>query len=291
METIINFNKAIDLKKLNQKGLHPAILFVDDEQNVLRALKRLFIEEDYQLFFAESAQNGLDILEQNPIHLVVADYRMPDLNGVQFLKEVCRLYPQTVRMVLSGFADTKSIVEAINEGEIYKFIPKPWDNDQLKQIIQNAIEHYSLFEENYRLNTIIRQQNKELRKLNEELEENVIIRTQDLLHQNIKNSLSQQALRCLPAPVIAFDNQGTVTLVNDQALALVEKPLLKAKAADFLYAGILQIIQQILAGQKTREEYKGLLFPNCEGKAIAARLSTIDPRDGAILLLLPEREE
>ncbi len=286
-----NIKNINDFKDLNQEGFRPSILFVDDEQNVLRSLKRLFIEEEYQLFLADSAKKGLAILEQNPVHLVIADYRMPDMNGVRFLKEVCRLYPQTVRMVLSGFADTKSIVEAINEGEIYKFIPKPWDNEPLKQTIQNAIEHYCLFEENRRLTTIIRKQNKELRQLNEELEENVITRTEDLLSQNKINSLSQLALNCLPAPVIAFDSRGTVTLANDRVCELVGKPLLKVKACDFLPEGLLLVIQQILDGQNKQKEYNGALFHNFTGKAVAVRFSTIDPKDGAILLLLPEGRE
>ncbi len=141
MEPEFNIQNINGFKNLNQEGFRPSILFVDDEQNVLRSLKRLFIEEEYQLFLADCAQKGLAILEKTPVHLIIADYRMPNVNGVQFLKEVCRLYPHTVRMVLSGFADTKSIVEAINEGEIYKFIPKPWDNESLKQTIKNAIEH------------------------------------------------------------------------------------------------------------------------------------------------------
>ncbi len=157
--------------------------------------------------------------------------------------------------------------------------------------VKIGVEHYCLFEENRKLTTIIRKQNKELRQLNEELEENVITCTEDLLSQNKINSLSQQALRYLPAPVIVFDSQGTVTLANDRARELVGKPLLKGSAGDFFPEPILLIIQQILEGHNKQKEYNGALFHNLTGKALAVKFSTIDPRDGAILLLLPEGRE
>ena len=106
------------------------ILCVDDEPNVLRALERMFLDEEYEILTAPSALEGLQALERiQPVQIVVSDYRMPAMNGVDFLREVCRRWPDTVRIVLSGYADTAAVVAAINDGEIYKFIPKPWNDD------------------------------------------------------------------------------------------------------------------------------------------------------------------
>src|SRR6266536_904479 len=103
------------------------ILFVDDEKNVLRSLERTFLDEDYEILTATTGAEGLAVLQNNsPVQVVISDYRMPEMNGVDFLRKVCNQWPETVRIVPSGYADTASIVSAINEGQIYKFIPKPW---------------------------------------------------------------------------------------------------------------------------------------------------------------------
>jgi len=145
------------------------ILCVDDEQNVLNSLKRLFFDSDYTIFSATSGQEGLKVLEQENVQVVISDYRMPNMNGVEFLKEVCKHWSQTVRIVLSGYADTTSVVEAINEGQIYKFVPKPWNDDELKVTIANAVERYFLVKKNTELNNELREKNEELTRLNKQL--------------------------------------------------------------------------------------------------------------------------
>lgn len=128
------------------------ILCVDDEPNVLKALNRLFMDEDYEIFSAASGEEGLALLaEQWDIQVVISDYRMPGMNGVDFLKAVHDGWPDTIRIVLSGYADTASVVAAINEGQIYKFIGKPWNDDELKATISQAIESYGLERKNQAL--------------------------------------------------------------------------------------------------------------------------------------------
>jgi len=125
------------------------ILCVDDEPNVLNALKRLFLDEPYTILTAASGQEGLEIIEKENVQIIISDYRMPGMNGVDFLKEARKKWPDTVRIVLSGYADTAAIVSAINEGQIYKFVPKPWNDEELKVTISNAIERYHLFKKNH----------------------------------------------------------------------------------------------------------------------------------------------
>ena len=147
------------------------ILLVDDEVNVLRALERTFLDEEYELLTASSGSEGLSILRDvSPVQVVVSDYRMPQMNGVDFLREVRRRWPDTVRIVLSGYADTAVVISAINEGEIYKFIAKPWNDDELRIAIINALERYSLNKKNIELTEALSAEIEELKQANANLE-------------------------------------------------------------------------------------------------------------------------
>jgi len=147
------------------------ILLVDDEVNVLRALERTFLDEEYELLTASSGSEGLSILRDvSPVQVVVSDYRMPQMNGVDFLREVRRRWPDTVRIVLSGYADTAVVISAINEGEIYKFIAKPWNDDELRIAIINALERYSLNKKNIELTEALSAKIEELKHANAALE-------------------------------------------------------------------------------------------------------------------------
>ena len=128
------------------------ILCVDDEKNVLKSLRRLFMDHDYEILTARSGKEGLEILEeQRDIQLIISDYRMPEMDGVEFLRRAYEYSPETIRIVLSGYADTASVVAAINEGQIYKFIPKPWNDDELKLTIEKALEVFFLKRKNEHL--------------------------------------------------------------------------------------------------------------------------------------------
>ncbi len=158
------------------------ILCVDDEAGVLKAVKRVFENEPYEVLTAASGKEGLKVLEEAmPVHVVIADYRMPQMDGVEFLRRVYHSWPDTVRMVLSGFADTSTVIAAINEGQIYKFIIKPWNNDELRITVANAIERYVLVQERNRaekalkdyledLEVIVAERTRELREAKERLE-------------------------------------------------------------------------------------------------------------------------
>jgi len=121
------------------------ILCVDDEPNILKSLKRVFHASDYDLITARSGPEGLEMLEKmSPFQVVVSDYRMPRMNGVEFLAQVRERWPDTVRIILSGNADVPGLVAAINEGMVYRFVLKPWNNDDLRVTLANAVERYDL---------------------------------------------------------------------------------------------------------------------------------------------------
>jgi len=165
----------------------PAVLlFVDDEANVLKALRRLFHSESYEIHLAPGGTEGLNILRQHAVDLIISDMRMPEMSGAEFLAQAFELWPETVRILLTGYADLQSTIDAVNKGRIFSYCNKPWNDEELKLLVRNALEQKRLKEESERLSTIIRLQNDELKTLNEHLEERVEQRTAQL-----RNTLKQ----------------------------------------------------------------------------------------------------
>lgn len=121
---------------INQRS----ILFVDDEQNVLKSLRRLMHDEPWDMFFADSGDRGLEILGQEKVDLVISDVRMPGMDGIEFLKRVKQLYPHVVRIFLSGYADHEAVVQALSEGSAQQLLPKPWKDEELKEVIKKALK-------------------------------------------------------------------------------------------------------------------------------------------------------
>ncbi len=120
------------------------LLLVDDEASLLGALKRELHGLDYVLLTAACGEEALRVLEESEVQVILSDYRMPGMSGVEFLTVARRLYPDTVRMVLSGYADIAAITDAVNLGYIYKFINKPWDSEQLREVVHDAFAHHDL---------------------------------------------------------------------------------------------------------------------------------------------------
>ena len=161
--------------------LAPAtLLFVDDEPGILSSLRRLFRPHGYRILVAESGALGLAELEKTPVDLVISDMRMPEMDGATFLKAVRQRWPDTVRILLTGYADVTSTVAAINEGEIYRYVSKPWDDTEIVNTVREALERYRLKQENLRLTALTQSQNEELKGLNASLEQKVAERTAEL---------------------------------------------------------------------------------------------------------------
>lgn len=136
-----------------------AILLVDDEQYILSSLKRVLKTEEREVFTAESAQAAWDILKANEgIEVVISDNRMPDTLGLDFLTKVKRLYPDTIRILMTGYPDLKSAMDAINKASIWRYILKPVEVDDLKMLVQQAFDYYRILKENRLLLQIARQQ-------------------------------------------------------------------------------------------------------------------------------------
>ena len=127
------------------------LLLVDDEENILCALKRLLRRQGYHILTANSGRMGLEVLKENSVGVIVSDQRMPEMTGSEFLHQVKEVYPDTVRIILSGQTDLESVTNSINEADIYKFLTKPWDSELICKNIEEAFRIYELNAESQRL--------------------------------------------------------------------------------------------------------------------------------------------
>lgn len=156
------------------------ILLVDDEENILRSLGRVLRNEPYTLVTASHGEQALGMLETMPIDLVISDARMPGMDGATLLAEVQQRWPDCLRILLTGYADVSTTIRAINDGQIYRYISKPWNDDELCQIIRQALAHRFAEQERQRLERLTVTQNEQLQALNADLENRVKARTAEV---------------------------------------------------------------------------------------------------------------
>mgnify|MGYP000319757420 CR=1 FL=1 len=208
------------------------LLLVDDEPNVLAALRRLLRGEPYDLLAAESGEEGLRLLEQHPVQLVIADERMPGMSGTTFLREVRRRWPGTIRIILSGYSAVKTILAAVNDGAVYKYLTKPWNDDELKISIRRALEQYALEAENRRMAREIAEQNARLKQLNAQLMELNSQLAQHASDATIGLDFVQELLDSVDAGIVTIDTGGLVIGANCRAQELLGVGSLVGLSAD-----------------------------------------------------------
>ncbi|MEO8887542.1 MAG: response regulator [Mucilaginibacter sp.] len=140
------------------------VLYVDDEINNLNSFKAAF-RRYFEIYTASSAKEGRKILDSYEIGVIITDQRMPGMTGIEFLESILSIYPDTIRILLTGFSDINAVMDAINRGQVYKYLVKPWQNDELKMYIENALEIYNLRKENKELARKLQLANLELERL------------------------------------------------------------------------------------------------------------------------------
>lgn len=154
------------------------VLCVDDEENILKSIRRLLAEEDIETLTATSGEQGLEILQSiDGIGVIVSDQRMPGLCGTEFLQQAREIAPDVPRIMLTGYADITATIDAINKGGSYRYISKPWNDEELIRTIQDAIGHYRIILENRKLSELVRKQNEELQEWNANLKSRVLEQT------------------------------------------------------------------------------------------------------------------
>src|SRR3954463_13603042 len=142
------------------------VLVVDDEIDVVASVKDL-LRLDYKVLGATRAADGLAMLEREPVHVVMTDQRMPETTGVELLAKVRDTHPDAMRLLFTGYADIRAVVDAINRGSVYRYITKPWDPDDLMATIREACDRYDLLAERKELLQQLQQQNAELKRADE----------------------------------------------------------------------------------------------------------------------------
>ena len=164
----------------NDESLRPTLLCVDDERNILSSLRRVFRKSGYHVEVAEGGRAGLEILAKTPANVVISDMRMPEMDGAKFLTEVANRWPDSIRILLTGYSDMESTISAVNQAGIYRYINKPWNEDDLRLTVAQGLEQQGLKREQRRLQRLTNEQNEQLKALNDSLEEKVEARTADL---------------------------------------------------------------------------------------------------------------
>ena len=186
------------------------ILIVDDQREILNSLQRL-LKYDFKIFVAQSGEAGLRLIHEHPFAVVVSDQRMPGMDGVTFLKEVKSLQPEAVRILLTAYADIEATISAINEAQVFQYIAKPFEPEEFKQILNNALNHFRLIQENKRLQQELSEANKRL------LNENILLK-QQVEHQLELGEFigsSPEILRILKLVKKVMNTPTTVLLLGE----------------------------------------------------------------------------
>jgi diguanylate cyclase (GGDEF)-like protein/PAS domain S-box-containing protein len=193
------------------------LLLVDDEPNIVASLKRLFRRDGYIILTANSGSQGLDVLSKHKVDVIISDQRMPGMTGVEFLRAAKANYADTIRIVLSGYTELQSVTDAINEGAVYRFLTKPWEDEPLREQIQKAFEYKGLLEENRQLDIQIRSTNREMVAANRQLGEVLQKSRRQIELDETSLAIVHEALQHMPLPVIGMDDEGLIAFVNAAA--------------------------------------------------------------------------
>ncbi len=236
IEELFSEGRQLPLHLLRLQKPQRTLLLVDDEPNIVAALKRLFRRDGHTILTANSGAEGLDVLSRHRVDVIISDQRMPGMTGVEFLRAAKVHYPDTIRIVLSGFTELQSVTDAINEGAIYRFLTKPWEDEQLREHVNKAFEYKELLDQNQQLDIKVRTTNQELVAANRQLGD-VLQKTHHQIERDEASlAIVREALQHVPVPVIGVDDEGLMAFVNAAAEHLFarEGPLLGVELANAL---------------------------------------------------------
>lgn len=256
------------------------ILYVDDEPANLQVFKSTFRRE-YIVLTAQSAQEGLDILNSNRVDLILTDQRMPDVDGVTFLKSVIDTYPDLNRILITAYADFDALKTAVNEARIFQYVQKPWDEEQLRAVIDRALEIYMLKKENERLSKELQVRNEQLEQINNEL----------LYFENLKKDFLKTVSHEIRTPlnglkgslqiikngkdfdIDTFDDIGSML---ESSILKLEKFLLNAELITFLKAKSYTIKNETISIKKLINEVLGKNYTKLKEKEVKVNVDVDD---------------
>jgi EAL domain-containing protein (putative c-di-GMP-specific phosphodiesterase class I)/PleD family two-component response regulator len=287
MELMLREKRMLAPELIQPGKRQRTILLVDDEENILSSLRRLLRRDGYRILAANSAAEGLELLAKNPVDVIVSDQRMPEMTGVEFLRRVKTIHPHTVRIVLSGYTELQSITDAINEGAIYKFLTKPWDDEQLRANIEEAFRHKELADENRRLAHQLQVANTDLAHTNQQLQELLETKQQRILRDETMLGVIQEVLQQVPIPIVGIDNEGMVVFANEEASVELGQgmPLLGNYVAECIPEDLQALLErppgEILLWSTGKTAYR----------ACCRAMDDHNYAQGKLLMLVPEVRE
>lgn len=206
--------------EMPQKAVKPTVLLVDDEENILKSLTRTLRKCSVDVVTATSGKEALFIMENTEVDLIISDMRMPGMTGAEFLEIAARDYPQAVRILLTGYADLESTIAAVNKGKIACYMNKPWNDDEIRQIVNDNLRAKILEVKNQQLSQELLEKNQQLEELNASLEEKVIQRTAQLDYALGEISQSYEHMVSLASSIAAMrDEKAAKASVLKAAMA------------------------------------------------------------------------
>ncbi|MFS2092017.1 HD domain-containing phosphohydrolase [Pseudomonas sp. Pseusp11] len=285
----------------------PTLLLVDDEESILNSLRRLLRSQPYEVLLATSGAQALEIMEQRSVDLVMSDARMPNMDGATLLAHVHQRYPDTTRIMLTGYADPSAIIKAINEGQIHRYISKPWHDEEMLLTLRQSLAYQYSERERLRLVQETWDQNEKLKLLNSTLEKHVAARTSELQQTADMLDLAYEELkRSYVTGTEVFSLLANLRLppakqTNRQIIELVRvycklHRLDEGTSRDLTMAAALYNIGKLswtdsmmstpsdLLHHNDRERYRG--YP----KQSESLLMTLDPMKDAARLILHHQE-
>lgn len=217
---------------MTKKEQDHTVLIVDDEPQIGRSLGRLLKQMGVKYVYMESAQQGLEWIQktEQPFSIIISDQRMPGMQGSLFLEKAKTLMPDTIRFLLTGYADVDAVTEAVNKGAIHRYIGKPWDQQQLKDIIRSGLEQYDLTVENNRLFSLAKEQNTKLYAINKELKKSTAIHKKALLQRDREIAALKKRLE------EGFERRNYITEIES---LLRENGILETDKLNELYQAVM----------------------------------------------------
>ncbi|MDR1350202.1 MAG: response regulator [Zoogloeaceae bacterium] len=201
-----------------EASTHPrTLLLVDDKADVLAALRRLLRPDGYKILTALGGAAGLDILKKQPVDVILSEQRMQHMSGVEFLSQARLVQPDCVRMALTGYLEIQSIAKTVNEGAIYKFLTKPWDDEQLRATLREAFVYKELADDNRRLAAELSRANQNLILANQRLQALLEEKQHQLARDEKVLDVLHEVMQILPLPLLGVDDSGMIATTNEAA--------------------------------------------------------------------------
>lgn len=217
---------------MTKQAIDHTVLIVDDEAQVGRAVGRLLKKEGVRYVYMNSGQAALERIQSAsaPFSMIISDQRMPGMTGAELIAQVKEISPNTIRFLLTGYADVNAVTQAVNQGAIHRYIAKPWNNKEFTQIILAGLEQYALLVENDRLFRMAKTQNAKLYTLNKELKKSTTVHQKALLHKDKEIDALKKRLNS------GFENRN---YINEIEILLKDADMLEQEKINTLYAAIV----------------------------------------------------